>query len=422
MSTINGIGSGLDIHALVKAQVEAANAPKQSQILRQKIKLETNISNLGSFTNALKNYQDSLEKLTKEGFKPYVANSSNDKVAAITIKENVKTANFKLEVTELAGGAKIASKLFANDYQVSISSNLQINLGDESFTVAVSSGDNLEQIAQNITKQLEQNGISANVVQSENGQRLVLSSSQTGKNMQLSMQSDIGDLVIDGTKIQEGSSAGVLEFARDAKFKLDGLELSSSSNKLENIISGISLDLQEIGKTDLTIKNNDQQIEKDLASFIASYNQLINVSNMLDSNDISLRRLISTISHELSTYLVDLGLVTQKDGSISKNPKNQVSSQQIATIFTKDNGVLQQMSKLCHEVIGKDNLLTIKQNNLQTELKKIDLEQENLNKQAQTLSKMLYRKFNVMDEIVGKLTSVRQSLTSMFEAMNAKNK
>jgi len=422
MSTINGIGSGLDIHALVKAQVEATSAPKQSQIMRQKIKLETNISTLSAFTAAIKNYQETLAKLSTKGFKPCIADVNDNKVANVTITNRSTYANFKLEVLELAQGAKITSKLLVNNYQTTTAGNLQINLGEHTYSVAINNGDTLEQIAQNINNQLASQKISANIIHDQNGQRLVLSSNASGNKMQLSVNSNIAELQIDGSKKQTDNNAGVLEFARDATFKLDGMKLSNSSNKLDKLISGLNINLTAIGTTNLAIKENNAQITQDLDKFIKSYNQVINLSNTFTTNDFSLKRLVNNISHNLSPYMADLGLTTERDGTISKNSKQHINPQQIALTFTKDAGVLAQMTKLCSEVIDKNNLLTTKQHNFTNELKKLDLEQENLNKQAKSLSETLYRKFNAMDEIVGKLTSIRQNLAAMFDAMNDKNK
>jgi len=421
---ITGIGSGLNINALVEAQVKAANAPKQSQINRQKIRLETSISTLGMFASGLHNWQNTINKLKNNGFQAFVAEVSDPKIADIKITEKAQNTNLKLEVSKLASGAKISSKLLANNYQTAKNGSLTLNLGTNSYQINIAAQSDLNQIAQEINQQLNQNGISANVANDASGARLLLSSNKTGANMALSVQGsqNLSDLTIDGTQMQEGDKSGVLVKASDAKFKLDGLKMTASNNHIQNVINGVNLELKEIGGANIGIQDNKSGVMQNVQEFVGNYNELVKLSNNLGADDISLRNLMNSLAKQVSSSLAQLGISTQKDGTLQMSPNNKINAAEISAIFNGKNGVLAQMQQISGNFSGDKNLLSAKQSSLNEQLQKLDLEQIELNQKSESLSAMLYRKFNAMDETVSKLNAIRQSISATFDAINNKHK
>ncbi len=57
VSTITGLGSGLDIDSLVTAIADSQKAPKQAQIDRLTTKNETTLSAVGTLKSALETFE-----------------------------------------------------------------------------------------------------------------------------------------------------------------------------------------------------------------------------------------------------------------------------------------------------------------------------------------------------------------------------
>ena len=268
-TTISGLGTGLDIDGMVTAIADAEKAPKQAQIDRLTTKTETSLSAVGTLTSAVETFEASLTALesSSSSFEGLGVQSSADGVASATAGAGAVPGSYEVEVISLASSSKVASASLEGGASTTFDSGgtLTIDVGDNaSYEVQVAPGASLTEIRDAINSQLSATaGISANIITDASGARLVLSSEVTGEGTDLYVKGT-GDLAALNINVDEdgnhdltqqsGTGAGSITLASNASYKIDGLELSSSTNTV-TALSGLSIKLTAEGTTTLDRKS-----------------------------------------------------------------------------------------------------------------------------------------------------------------------
>src|SRR5580700_1706348 len=111
--TSTGIGSGLNISAIVTSLTNAYGAAQTNQLNAQQTSLNAQVSAFGTFSSALSTLQATLTDLEDPselaGFDATVA----DKTIASTTTSDASAGQYSLEVQNLATSATLTSQAFA---------------------------------------------------------------------------------------------------------------------------------------------------------------------------------------------------------------------------------------------------------------------------------------------------------------------
>src|SRR5690606_27962327 len=106
---ITGIGSGMDVNGMVKAQLNAEAAPKTAQLHRLEKTTTTKVSALGQFRSALSTFQSTLSKLNDASlFEKRNATSSNADIVSVKADSAAGAGSYNLQVFNLAQSSKVA--------------------------------------------------------------------------------------------------------------------------------------------------------------------------------------------------------------------------------------------------------------------------------------------------------------------------
>jgi len=109
-TTVNGVGSGIDIQGIVKSLVDADRAPKQTQINTQSQKATTQLSSIGKIQSALDAFRGAIKSMTDDNsFSGLTGTSSNEKVATMTTGKGAANGSFNLVVNQLAQPSKLST-------------------------------------------------------------------------------------------------------------------------------------------------------------------------------------------------------------------------------------------------------------------------------------------------------------------------
>lgn len=459
VSTITGLGSGLNINDLVKALADAEKAPKQTQINIQKARHDTQLSAVGMLKSAVETFESSLLSLksSSTAFDGYKASSSKSDVASVTMGAGAVAGSYKLEVTQLATASKVASSAQTSTTYAQ-GGKLTISVGSNTHELNIADGASLTDIRNAINEQLGSAGISANIItDGQGGSRLVLASETTGAGTDISVEGegDLAALNITGTDALDGSdanSAGYITQAADAVFKLDGLEMSSKTNTVTNL-SGLSIKLQEEGTTTLSVSANSDGIAGSVESFVMAYNTLLAVTNGLtkvtqttdkDGNattqagalvaDSTLRSMMSQLRSALSNpvdgagdlkVLAQLGVKTKRDGTLeldSDELKKAVAAnpEGIKDFFTGEKGLFNRIGDITSVYSGSGGLLASREKSLNDAKESLAADQIKLDLRIESLTTSLFKKFNAMDTLVARLNATSQSVLATLNALNKK--
>lgn len=462
MAGVTGIGSGIDIDSIVKSMVAAERAPKESQLKTLESKTTTRITAIGALKSAITEFQTALGNLNKpEVFKARAASSSNADLLSIKAGVTAGAGSYKVAVSQLASGSKIALQAFKNDAANPVAlgaGTLRISVGDsELLPITVDESNNtLAGIRDAINKAGADKGVSATIVTDDVGSRLVLSSSTTGKEENITVAVDDGStgdlslLAFAGGTNKPGAdgSAGVITQARDAVLTIDGLTVTRKTNSIDDAIEGVTLELKGLvdEKEPLTVgvTLDETGVKQQIQSFADAYNKLIGVINAQTKvtsvgegkapvtgalvGDATARTLLNTIRNELVSVqgsggiraLTDIGVTTQKDGTLkvdSDKLSKVVSANfaELSELFAGEKGLATRLDEKLKPYTQTGGILE-QRNKVMTEtISKIDKQKVDLDRRITSLQDRLYKQFNAMDALVGKMASTSSSLLASLE-------
>ena len=407
-STITGIGSGFDTQGIVKALVAAERAPKDSQILKQQTTATTQLSAVGTVKVALETYRAALTKLnTATSFSGLTGTSSEEKTAKVTIDDAASTGKYQLEVTQLATAAKVSSAVFAGGSSAKVNpsdsaTTLTISQSGKDYNVSIPAGATMQEAREAINTQLESKGFT------------------TGDPPQ------------------------------NAKFKIDGFEMESKSNKVTAAISGVTLELNRVDKDPITINvgvNNDT-LKTSVQSFVSAYNALMTTINAQTkvtatgdastttagalTGDASMRQLVNSMRGELVQgsgsfnvmALSQMGITTdQKTGLLSLEDKAwnkamEKNSGDVSKVFLGKDGLISRMNKSTESYVGSTGLLATRSNDINTKLTDLTKQKLDLDRRMDSMQTALSAKYTAMDTMIAKINAGSSSIMTTLNALN----
>ncbi len=246
MFNMLGLASGVDSGAIIDALVAARRVPITG-LQNSRSQVETKISKLGTVTSKLATLKTSLAAIgSRNDILALTANSSNADALSAKADATAASASYAIDVTALARGEKNRSAVFASRDAEVKAGTLAISVnGGDAVDVTVEEGETLTQVADKITKTGA--GVDATVIHDGSG-GYYLQVTQRGTGYSTATASDA--VVLTETSSGEtGQALGLTEIssAQNAAFTVDGLAVTSKTNKVTDAIRGVSLELFETG-------------------------------------------------------------------------------------------------------------------------------------------------------------------------------
>ncbi|MEZ9821035.1 flagellar filament capping protein FliD [Shewanella sp. 10N.286.45.A1] len=440
-----GIGSGMDINGIVSALVQAESAPKVAQFDADEGKLNTKISAMGSLKSALTDFQDSLEKLTDpETFIARKVQVSNSSFISAKADANAVAGSYKVEVEQLATSQKLGSIPVADATAAIGEGSLAIAIDGSDFTVAVEAGDSLETVMEKINDAEDNVGVTATIINGDNGPQLVMTSDKTGTDKQITVTATDTD---GGTGLTDTFTMTELSAAKDAVLYVDGLKVTSSSNDVENVITGVSITLSDADlskSTQLTVSADSDTVEKSIEGFVESYNALMETvsslsgynaetkvagvlqgDSMIRSIQSQLRGVLSSSfdSEDGATMLANIGVKTTQQGTLEIDEKilegaleNDMT--QIKDMFsTEDTGLAARLDGLIETYVQSGGTIDSRDDTLNNQISRITDSREQLTRKMVSYEARLLKQFNAMDLVVANLSAQSADLSSRLASL-----
>lgn len=269
-----GIGSGIDLNSLVDGLVNAERATAEGPLNRNQFRAETRLSALGSLKSAVGRLATALEGLA--GFQVQrKATSSDDSVVTATVTADAEPGSYTIDVQQLATAQSLASSAlapFAGMDEIVGEGSLTLTVGDETVVIDIADGANTLTDVRDAINASDAD-VQAVVVNNGSGYRLLLTSNVTGTAGAMT-------LTVGGSLDGRLASADMDETvaAQDASFRINGLEIVASSNELDDVLPGVTLELRgdsEGGATTLTVAPDKDALRSKLEALVVAYNGLV---------------------------------------------------------------------------------------------------------------------------------------------------
>jgi flagellar hook-associated protein 2 len=355
--TALGGGSGVDMGALAANLAVAQFAGKTDRLNTRSETLDKQISTASTLKSGLLSLASSLGDRVRTGDlspQPQVANAA---VATGSLSGSARpNGTYTLEVTKLAKSQTLASGTFTSGTSTVGSGTLTIRFGTVSagafavdgshaaVDIAIPTGATLEQTAFAINSASA--GVTAYVANTTEGARLVLKGQEGAANgfiLEATEASGDPGLSALAWKPDTGDAARLLAGAGDAEFKIDGLPMTSKTNKVTDAVPGVNLSLTGTNTgvpTKITFADTSSAITATMQDLVAVLNEIASALNTAtqpqtgelarDSGALALKRSLSalgttvvmpTVAEGLPRTLGDLGLSIQRDGTFTLDTK-----------------------------------------------------------------------------------------------------
>ncbi|MBK5000683.1 flagellar filament capping protein FliD [Pseudomonas sp. S31] len=461
-TSVNGVGSGIDIDSIVSALVSAQKAPKQSQIDTATTKATTSLSAIGTLKSALSKFQTAMSDLAENSsFTGMTAKSSNEEALTAKVGAGAASGTYVIKTTSIATSSKVATQYISTGTTFgagtfTISQGAGAASSASTTTIKVASGATLSDIRDSINTQLKDSGITANIISDSEGQRLVLSSTNTGEGTDITLTTNSTALsalgIAAGAKASDSTGGYVVEPAADAVYTIDGLSMKSATNEITTAISGVEFTLLEDDtKSTITVDTNTDGLKESITSFVDAYNSLMSSIKTLttvtsgtddDGNatttaaaltsDSSVRNIVNSLRNQLVSssgdggtlkLLSQLGVSTQNDGTLSIDEDDleaalEKNAASVESFFTGTNGLLSRMSSTLDLYVADDGLLDQRTDSLNDTLSDLATQQTNLDRRITKYEATMYAKYNAMDTLVAQLTATSTSVMTTLNALN----
>jgi len=441
-----GVGSGLDLGTLLDNLVAIERQSAERLLNTRQARAELKLSSIGSLRATIDALAAVATELTDFNLGLSVTSSNPDAVTA-SAGDGADPASYLIEVAQIAVAQSLASDgldPFADADAALGEGTLSITVDGTTVNLALTDGNNS---LRGIRDAINASGldIQAAVVQDAGAFRLLLTSGNTGT-------TGVMTLTVDGTLDSRLASAGMEETtaAQDALYSVNGLELTSSSNSVADVLPGLTLEIKSptAGAVSISVGTDADALGEKLGRLITAYNGLVNNMKKLGAaspdgktagplvGDASLRSLQRSVQgvfgQTVSTEVVDnpfrnlvgIGVQTGLSGeaSVDTTKLKAALAQDRAGVEALVASFAASFSSKLDAFEGGSGIFGFRGEQLNAELKRISDDREMLNRRMSALEARLSKRFSALDSLLSQFNStsayLAQQLTSLANLNN----
>lgn len=478
-----GIGSGLDLETMVTQLMEIEKQPI-TRIEKQKETYDAELSGIGQLASALSKIQAAAADMKPTGintsyadhYKEYKANIINKDVASVTVTSGGKPASgsYQLGVEQLATNHRLATNgLKSSDaFQAG---TLKIQTGkldgstytsSDSFEIEVKDGDTLATIRDKINGAV--GNVSATIISGDDGDHLVLIGKDTGTattikvevlnentsgtstNKKLSEYFTFDPANTTNNKLSDEKYGGGK--AQDAIIYLNGVKATRSSNFIDDVVDGLSIELYAptnkkndgtFETTTLTVSNDAKSKVKDaLDNFVKAFNEQKNViydlgkydKNTKEMGILQGRSIMRTSQNLLKSMLSGEGVKGSKYQNLAsigvaftKTGELELDSTKLTRALEADyEGVMGLVGNVINNVndkletfLGSQGSITNAKNSINNILTRLDDKKTALERHVEQVEARMRKQFTAMDKVAGQWQNMGNYITQLVDSMNA---
>jgi flagellar hook-associated protein 2 len=333
-----GIGSGLDINAMVTGLADAAKQPKLDLITKRDTANKAKISALGQVSSGIDSFASALTSLISGGSlftQPSVSDPSVFTAAAVP-GARLAGLSATVEVRQLALAQVLSSATVTRTDPVG-QGVLTIAVGASSVDVTIdATNDNLDGLAKAIND--KNAGVTASVVTDSLGARLVVKGRSGAAN---AFTLSVPGGTTSGLERFASGAMTVAQGAQDALVRVDGVDIARATNSFSDVIAGVQIDLKNAKpgtNVAVGVTRPTAAISQGIQDFVSAYNELMGVIGTATKADASgapgvlrgdigvsaLQRQLAKLPTAILSStgsgvhtLAEIGVSTNRDGTLS---------------------------------------------------------------------------------------------------------
>lgn len=473
MGTISspGLGSGLDVKSIVSQLVALERAPIK-QLQTQASTLQSRLSLYGTIKSQMSALGDAAMRLSNSSTWGQVsAASSNSTAISASATAGAMPGSYTLEVQQLARAQSTVSTAVANGSALG-SGSISIELGSWSGGSFSASGtpsvsidilpgeDSLAAIASRINAAGA--GVNASVLRDASGERLMIQSRETGEaaGFRISVVDDDGnnsdDAGLSRLAFDGGAGAGMTltQSGLNAQATINGVAITSGSNRLTDILPGLNLQLSQVTSqpVEINVSTDLEGVRKDIEAFVEAYNKVnATLTNALkydeankrggplqgDSTAVGLQNALRGMMRSITdstpfSRLVDVGIELKSGGdlAIDSGRLNTALGQLegLRNLFTVNTGnpgtegFGRKIQAFSRGLLDSEGLLKSRSDALQAAITRNSREQERMEDRVSRSEARLLAQYTSLDSRLASLNGLSAFVSQQITLWNQNGK
>lgn len=418
--------SSLDPQTLATQMAGYDTQASQSAVTKQQTSLTTQSNNLSKLKTALTTFRSSMASLnsTTQGMLANTATLSQSTVATVTTTSQANRGTYSLTVSQLASAQQTAYTGLTDEMVKQASGSLTLAIQDKSISIDMGKLTSLADFADAVNQATDNPGVTASLIKTDGKVQLMLSSDESGVANALTLTTGQLD-----SQTAAALNQGVeISAAKDAKVSIGSLALSSSSNKLDSLIEGVTINLQAVTAKDtpltITVGTDTSTTQKNLQSFVDAYNSLRTVLDSQGSATGGNDGLVSSLNTELNSVIrttangfdmTRFGVTSDKDGKLTLNSdtlKTQLGKNpQSINQFFNSQGLLSTIDK------SMNNYLSTSHGVLQSRQEVLDRQQSEVTDRQTKITTRYNDAYNRYLTQFTKLKSAMQDMNNTLSSL-----
>ncbi|WP_421217276.1 lateral flagellar capping protein LafB [Aeromonas enteropelogenes] len=419
---IDPASTAMQLVALERQNMDKLLKKQMDSITGQRKALTALHTKLSSFQTMLKDLNKASNLQAQKG------TVSQEGFMKVTSDGTASSGQYNLFVEQLAQAHQVGLSLDSESAQLPATGTLSLEVKGKKLEVDLASlpaGSTVKDLVSEINDAKDNPGVKATLVRSDGKVNLVLTSTETGTEnaIAINYSGDAGDML--GTAL-----AGKRDItkAQDAKLQMGGdnpLTIVSASNKVENVIDGLTLELtkaQKPGEAPLqvVVAQDKEAVTGSLKKFVDSYNELVDeLAKMTSSDpkspgalasDSGIRSLKSMLGNSVRDLpngmtLGSLGIKTDRYGKLSFNETDfnkalEKDPELLGKALLGDDGLLKRMSTDLDPYVKRDGVLKSRNAGLDANEKRVNDRMAALDRKMEAAYKRYLNQFTTMNQML----------------------
>ena len=434
MLTAAGVGSGLDVENII-SQLMVLERQPLNRLEDQKADAELRISANGQLRSAVARLEAATSALADSASLGGVRGTSSDEeVLTVSADATASAQSHDIEVVRLATNHRLGSSAFADaDTEVG-TGNLDITLGGETLSLALSSGNNtLAQIRDAINASEDNPGVTASLITVDAGTQLILTANESGTANEITVTPDAG---------LAGFSFAQIGTLDDALVRIDGFDLTSGSNMISGAISGVTLELNGAGTAKVSLAADSGTISDAVEELVSAFNfvrgnlkalreNALSGDSMLLAMETRIRNEISqsiTLTDSSLANLFEIGVSFNDSGDLEFDAgelSDAVESDplRVLDMFAAEGGGLaSRLESVLSGYTEDDGLIDARIEVLERRSRAYDQLIDNAQFRLDKTEELLRRQFTALDSLIAQLSVTGDFLTQQLQGLPQNNR
>lgn len=463
--TTSGIVSGIDTAKIIEQLMGLERRPVDL-LTTKKTSFEAKISSYGSIASSLSSLKSSLSSLKSKTIFSFLATSSDKSVLTASASSSAAEGSYAIKVSNIATAQSIHSATFTSesdtvaDLSTVTTQKLKISVGSSStFTITVNSTNNtLAGLRDAINA--AKGGVTASTLNDGSAYRLILSPSTTGASSRIVVQVDennngtfeetpsetdttaLSRLAFNATYDASGNVTGGTtnmtqsQAAVDASLVVNGLTITKGSNKITDIMTGVTLNLlkDSSGNTlTLNVSKDFASMTSNINNFVKAYNAAMGLVGSLSipteggsavlKGESAARRIMTSLRSTMTTSfsgktLAAFGVTHDKTGVLSLDAKvlDKATSSDFQSVVNTFDSMTQSLEKTIDTFVK--TLIPEKTKGLTSSMDRIDDRIALIEKRLVVKESSLRKQFTALEETISRLQASGDFLTQQLASIS----